>query len=348
VTENPGAIRARGQKWFFLASLACALAFLAFFPRLAFPLASAYVVSLVVRPFRDLYVAASPSHRLSSVLVLAIAVTLLVFPLGRALTALPQEISEMVRTLPRLEWLLRMKAAEFQEFMWTAFRWRLDFDVVALLSKHIESSANAAIVFLPRLMGAFLEWLLLTPLFLWFLLRDGSRLRGRFLRAMPNAWFERGYMLFHQFNGKFGDYITAKTLEASIVGVLVGGGLWAVGFPHASLLGVLAGVTNILPYVGPVLGWLPALLVGLLRPQETNLLGMNFVYLVANLVDMALVFPLLVSKIVNLHPLVVVSSVVVGSQVAGVGGMLVSVPVAAFLKLLVLEAHRSLYPENTP
>ncbi len=343
--DNPGSIRSRGQKWFFVLLLGVALAFLLLFPRLSFPLASAYVISLVARPLRDLYHVSTPARRLGLALLFLVPATLLIFPLGRALTALPQEIAEMLRSLPRLEALLRMKSGEFRDLMWTAFRWRLDFDLVALISRGVHQSGNAVIVLIPRIMGAFFEWLLLTPLFLWFLLRDGARLRARFLLTMPNAWFERGYILFHQFNGKFGDYITAKTVEASIVGALVGGGLWLVDFPYPTLLGILAGVTNILPYVGPVLGWLPALAVGLLRPEGTNLLGMNIVYLAANLVDMALVFPLLVSKIVNLHPLIVVSSVVVGSQIAGVGGMLISVPVAAFLKLLVIEAHRSLYPE---
>jgi putative permease len=62
---------------------------------------------------------------------------------------------------------------------------------------------------------------------------------------------------------------------------------------------------------------------------------------------LALVFPLLVSKIVNLHPIVVVVSVILGSQFAGVIGMIISIPMAAFLKLLFNEFYRELYSDNS-
>jgi putative permease len=61
---------------------------------------------------------------------------------------------------------------------------------------------------------------------------------------------------------------------------------------------------------------------------------------------MALVFPLLVSKIVNLHPLIVVGSVIIGSDVGGLVGMIISVPVATFFKLALVDVHKSLYVEN--
>ena len=125
-------------------------------------------------------------------------------------------------------------------------------------------------------------------------------------------------------------------------------GLWIVKFPYAFLLAILGGLTNVVPYLGPLLGWGAALIVGLLQ-QPINpeaLMAMSAVYAVANFIDMALVFPLLVSRIVNLHPLIVVVSVIVGSDVGGLVGMIVSVPVATFIKLVLVDIHKSLYVES--
>jgi putative permease len=155
-------------------------------------------------------------------------------------------------------------------------------------------------------------------------------------------------MLFHQFNGRFGGYIVAKTIEATILGILLMVGLWIVKFPYAFILAILGGLTNVVPYVGPLIGWGIALAVGLLQ-QPINpeaLIAMTAVYAVANFIDMALVFPLLVSRIVNLHPLIVVVSVIVGSDVGGLVGMIVSVPVATFIKLVLVDIHKSLYVES--
>ena len=164
------------------------------------------------------------------------------------------------------------------------------------------------------------------------------------LKIVPNSFVEKTYYLYHQFNTKFGDYIFAKFIEAAIVGIVITTGLLLIGFPFAFLLGLIAAITNILPYIGPILGFLPALVVGLADQNPNTTLGaMVLLYLIANIIDLALVFPLLVSKIVNLHPMIVVVSVIIGSQFAGVVGMIVSIPLAAFLKLLFQEFYAELY-----
>lgn len=72
------------------------------------------------------------------------------------------------------------------------------------------------------------------------------------------------------------------------------------------------------------------------------MLAMCLIYLIANLIDMILVFPLLVSKVVDLNPIIVVVSVIVGGQVGGVVGMIVIIPFIAFFKLLFQEIYKDL------
>lgn len=347
VNESTFKAQKTGQMTFFGALIISLISFGIFFPRLSFPLAIAYVVALALRPLRAFYLSSGRTSRIIFLAGCIVVVTLLIYPIVLVASTLPQEFADLAKSLPKFEALLREKFFELKGFMYSTFHVRLEFDLVALVVTKIRKSGEAVLILIPQIMGNLLEWSLLTPLFCWFLISEGNHLKSGFLRIIPNAWFERSYMLLHQFNGKFGDYIIAKTIEASILGVLVTTGLWFIDFPYATLLGVIAGLTNILPYVGPIIGWIPALLVGALQARgAVNMFGMNMVFVVANLVDMTLVFPLLVSKIVNLHPLVVVSSVIMGSQIAGVAGMLISVPIAAFLKLLITEIHRSLYPER--
>ena len=168
------------------------------------------------------------------------------------------------------------------------------------------------------------------------------KLRYRFLKIIPNSIVERAYYLFHQFDRKFGDYIFAKFLEAAIVGIIITTGLLIIDYPFAFLLGLVAAITNILPYIGPFIGFAPALIIGLVD-QSPDLGAMTILYIVANVIDLALVFPVLVSKIVNLHPLLVVLSVVVGSQIAGIAGMIISIPLAAFFQLFIKQIYSEIY-----
>src|SRR5690606_26699274 len=114
-----------------------------------------------------------------------------------------------------------------------------------------------------NMLTALFEWAIMVPLFVFFILKDGRAFKNLFLRITPNPIVEKVYYLINQFNRKFGDYILAKFIEASIVGIIITGGLLILGYPFAFLLGILAAITNILPYVGPFLGYIPALLIGL-------------------------------------------------------------------------------------
>ena len=109
---------------------------------------------------------------------------------------------------------------------------------------------------------------------------------------------------------------------------------------------MIAAVTNIIPYVGPVLGFVPALLFSLAEYGSGTTLGAIIIlFVVANAIDIAIVFPILVSKVVDLHPLTVVVSVILGSQWLGMVGMIISIPFAAALKLIAQEIYKEIYQE---
>ena len=119
-------------------------------------------------------------------------------------------------------------------------------------------------------------------------------------------------------------------------------------YPFAFILGILVGLTNILPYLGPILGYVPALIIGLSGGYDDSLVvAMSVLYTVANIIDLAIVFPILVSKIVNLHPIVVVLSVIIGSQFLGVAGMIISIPIAAFFKILFEQIYSDIYGSSS-
>lgn len=338
----------RHQAIFFSVVCVAGLALLVLFPRLSFPIASAYVAAVVLAPVQEFYRALPRSLQLATLAMLLLSFVLFAWPLAQLASATVVDLRELSRELPQLEFTLRQKSAELRSWLMLNFNLRIDVDPIEFVVKKFRKDGSRWIVDLPKVMGNLLEWLILTPVFTWFFLHESTRLKRGFLRLIPNQWFERSYMLFHQFNGRFGGYIFAKTIEATILGVVLLLGLSWIGYPYASLLAIVGGVTNIVPYVGPLLGWGVALGVSLIQqPLSTEAIAaMTAVYAVANFIDMALVFPLLVSRIVNLHPLVVVVSVIIGSEVGGLVGMIVGVPVATFLKLVFVDIHKTLYAEN--
>lgn len=196
---------------------------------------------------------------------------------------------------------------------------------------------------LPNIISSSLAVIILAPFFAFFMLLDGQAVAKRLLVLVPNNFFELALNLQHRINVQLGDFIRARLLEAVIVGLCVWLGLATVGFPYAVLLAVFAGLSNLIPYIGPVAGAIPAVLIALVNSVPgIEFLMVIAVYIVAQLIDNFFIIPLVVAKIVNLHPVTVAIAIIIGAQIGGILGMIISIPVACILKLTITTVYSHL------
>lgn len=197
-------------------------------------------------------------------------------------------------------------------------------------------------------LGNFLTLLFLVPIISFVLLKDGRRFRKRFYELVPNRFFETTFMVTHQITASLSDYIRAKLVEALLVGMITAIGLGVIGAPYAFVLAAIAGVTNIVPYVGPLFGAIPGILIIAAAPEHQHLLWpVVAIYLIANIIDTILIFPLLVAKLVNLHPLLLIGVVMIGQEYYGLIGMLISIPLATAVKVIISEIYYFVYGQSS-
>jgi len=127
-----------------------------------------------------------------------------------------------------------------------------------------------------------------------------------------------------------------------LIGVLSGIGCAVLGLPDAIALGLVAGITALIPYLGPFVGAVPAILVGLsVSPLRALLVGI--VYFVISNVILNFVYPKVVGDAVRLPPILVILAFIAGFSWAGILGMFVAVPLAAALRILFDHIYPRLY-----
>ncbi len=193
---------------------------------------------------------------------------------------------------------------------------------------------------IPKWVSDSLTTLFLTPFLAFFMLRDGSMIKRQMLELIPNRFFETSLKLIYEMNDQVGSFIRARMAEALIVGFVTWVGLMIIGFPYAPLLALFAALTNLIPYIGPVFGAVPAFIMIfinsdiLFESMSANILAVSIVYLTAHILDAVVIIPVVVAKIVDLHPVTVILVIILGAQLLGVLGMIISIPVASLLKLL--------------
>jgi predicted PurR-regulated permease PerM len=194
--------------------------------------------------------------------------------------------------------------------------------------------------------GHLLLFSALVPFFAFFFLRDTGRLVRLVLNRVPPAHMETSVAVWCEINRIVGGYVRGVALDGVVIAILVSLGLWTVGVPYPLLLGAFAGLANIVPIVGPLLGATMAGLVALTSGQGLGrLAAIVALFVVVKLVDDTVIQPLTIGRSVHLHPVLLIASVVAGGQALGVLGMVIAVPIATVLQETIrlwLEHRRAL------
>jgi putative permease len=196
---------------------------------------------------------------------------------------------------------------------------------------------------LPNIISSSFVVIILAPFFAFFMLLDGQAVSKSLLALVPNNFFELALNLQYRISAQLGDFVRARLLEAGIVGICVWLGLAIIDFPYAVILAVFAGLSNLIPYIGPVAGAIPALLIALVNSVPgLEVLIVIAIYIIAQLIDNFFVIPLVVAKIANLHPVTVTVVIIIGAQIGGILGMIISIPVACIIKLIITTIYSHL------
>jgi len=133
-----------------------------------------------------------------------------------------------------------------------------------------------------------------------------------------------------------GGFFRGQLLVALFVGVASSIGLWAIGLPFWLLVGMVAGVFNLVPLVGPFIGGGLAVVIALISGQPLKAVWAAVVLLIVQQIDNHLISPNVMGRTVQLHPVVVMLALLVGASFAGLFGMLVIVPLVAVAKIVFL------------
>ena len=193
--------------------------------------------------------------------------------------------------------------------------------------------------------GHIFIFVILVPFFAFFLMRDMPAIITAIMNRLPPQHVETSVAVWRELNGVVGRYIRGVVLDGLVVGTLAALGLWALGVPYPLLLGIFAGVANVIPFVGPLLSAAAATLVVLLYAMGLGaVVRVLVMFLFIKVLDDTVIQPLTIGRSVHLHPALLLGSVVVGNHAMGVLGMIIAVPVATILQETVrlLLAHRRL------
>jgi predicted PurR-regulated permease PerM len=191
----------------------------------------------------------------------------------------------------------------------------------------------------------YLPWLILIPILAFFLLKDAEDFRRSALLMLPRGrWRWRGDEFFQDINSTLAAYIRAQLTACLLIGIICSIGFTLLGLPGGLVMGVLAGVFEFVPLVGPLLIAIMAAILATLHAGPFNAFLVLLFLGVLRIVHDYAVYPRLIGQGIHLHPLAVIFAILAGEKLAGVTGVFLAIPVVAILTVTYrhwLEHHGS-------
>ena len=211
--------------------------------------------------------------------------------------------------------------------------------------------AKGALGILGSLM-ALLGWLIIVPLYTFFFLMRLEDVWEAFVEYLPGTHRDRVLKVLGDVHRMLLGFFRGRVLTMALKGIFVAIGLGIVGVPYWPVWGAAAGMLTIVPVVGPFLAGAPAVLLAFREGDTTTAVLATGVFLVAEIVEGYILIPKLIGKEVGLHPMAVITGILVGGSLLGILGIVIAIPLAAATKIVwaefVLPALRAKAAEPAP
>lgn len=232
--------------------------------------------------------------------------------------------------------------------------WRFD-QLKAAFSEHLGKTTDIAGIILSKVTAsglALMAWvanLLLIPVVSFYLMRDWDLMVARIRSLLPRNREHLVAQLAGECHEVLGAFLRGQLLVMLALGVMYAAGLTLIGLELGLLIGLLAGLASIVPYLGVVVGLGAAMTAGLFQfgMDFYPLLGIGVVFIVGQMLEGMLLTPLLVGDRIGLHPVAVIFAIMAGGQLFGFTGILLALPVAAVIMVLLRHAHDFYKQSNT-
>ncbi|WNF35814.1 AI-2E family transporter [Bacillaceae bacterium IKA-2] len=265
---------------------------------------------------------------------------------------LQKQVNSLVENLPFLVNEMRGVIIELQENEWfNRFQATETLSLDKLsenLTDYITQAFNLISNNIAGLLGFVANVVILfiiIPFILFYMLKEGEKAPNQVLRLLPEKQRIEGRKVLSDMDVKLSSYIQGQILVSFCVGVLMFVGFLIIGIEYSLILALVAMFTNVIPFVGPWIGTIPALIVAIID-SPFMIVKVLAVIIIVQQIESNFISPQIMGKKLAVHPLTIILLLIVAGRFAGIIGMLLAVPTYAVCKVVVSHTYRLLKLRN--
>lgn len=207
------------------------------------------------------------------------------------------------------------------------------YNAITLIQNYIVDILRKSLSILIETASFFIDFLIALVISYYFL-KDAEFFKNTLLYLIPHKWRKYTITLGKEVNLVLSNFIQGQLLIAIIIGFLESIGLRLIGVKYALVLGLIGGISNIIPYFGPILGAIPAAAAAFID-SPLKALWAILVFVIIQQLDNAIISPKIIQGKLGMHPVATIFAVLAGGEFFGIMGMIFAVPVFAILKVIL-------------
>lgn len=258
--------------------------------------------------------------------------------------AVMDELNQLGRAIPELTRAMQ-NTGDTLESRYSRFA--LPESIRQVVDEKIADLENALVEIVRRSTGgiitlfSYIFSLLIAPVFAFYILKDLENIKKGLVNFIPRTWRSDTLAIFRDIDEIIGKYLRGNITVAVIVGFLTGLGMYLIGLEFAFIIGFIAGLADLVPYFGPVIGAIPAIALALLESKTMALYALLVILIVQQL-ENSIISPKVLGDSLGLHPLLIIFVLLAGGQLYGIIGMLLAVPVTAITRVVLKYVYLKL------
>jgi len=179
--------------------------------------------------------------------------------------------------------------------------------------------------------------MLIIPFIAFYMLKDFALIKRAVWYITPKKWRKKGTLFLKDVDESLGSYIRGQLLVCVIIGSISALLFWVFDLKYPLLLGLIVGATNVIPYFGPIIGAVPAVIIATTTSIKLVIITLVIVFGLQFL-EGNILSPYIVGKSLHMHPLVIMVALTAGGEIGGILGLILAVPVLAVLKVGIIHA----------
>ncbi|WP_374721739.1 AI-2E family transporter [Peribacillus tepidiphilus] len=183
----------------------------------------------------------------------------------------------------------------------------------------------------------FIFLIAIIPFIAFYILKDLKDLKRGAWYITPASWRKQIGLFLHDVEKSLGSYIRGQLLVCTAIAILSTLLFWFIHLKYPLLLGIIIGITNVIPYFGPIIGAIPAVIIAAATSGKMVLL-VTIIVFGLQFLEGNILSPLIVGKSLHMHPLFIIFALLVGGEIGGVIGLIIAVPFLAILKVAIVHA----------